>query len=293
MSHSQSRVLLYLHMHGLVLNDSVSLLAESTRLLSKRHPDSAHQSTTCHLPTSRHYPQHSTHHQTYSSHGGEKAKLQHAYNDFQPPHTQSHSCTNLHACMSIRAPGKLPVLLRLLTATQPNTPKLWHNLPTPVNGSSKTDLVQRPKRAAPHLPPLSSHWQEALLDLHYTTLCTQRHPCSCPHRLTRDTAANNHSCVTVSYCYHVQRNYPRRPLASRFPFTAPSGTLKALHQPAQHSITPESHTFGCLTSVLYHTPLDAAECSQLHFRQPVKCTALCCFFFAQELHLAMVREESR
>jgi hypothetical protein len=28
-----------------------------------------------------------------------------------------------------------------------------------------------------------------------------------------------------------------------------------------------------LTSVLHHTPLDAAQCSQIHFRQPVKCTA--------------------
>lgn len=118
-------------MHGLVLNDSVSLLAESTRLLSKRHTDSAHQSTSCQLATSRTCPQHSTHHHTFSSHGGERVQL----------HTRTSNNPTAHSVGEATSPS-------LLTAAQPITPKLRHNLPTPVNGSSKTWSSDK---NAPHL----------------------------------------------------------------------------------------------------------------------------------------------
>jgi hypothetical protein len=78
---------------------------------------------------------------------------------------------------------------------------------------------------------------------------------------------HSHTVTTYNETTHVVH------LLADLPLTAPSGTLKALHQPAQLTITSEGHTLDHLTSVLHHTPLDAAQCSQIHFRQPVKCTA--------------------
>ena len=62
-----------------------------------------------------------------------------------PPQPFSHTCIFTHA--SLRPSGKLPVLLCLLRPNRTHL-RLRHNLPTPVNASSKTWSSER---NAPHL----------------------------------------------------------------------------------------------------------------------------------------------
>lgn len=98
-------------------------------------------------------PKHSTHHHTFvKSWRGESST---AYKDFQRPHTQSFTYASSHMHQFGRRGSYVSVLLCLLRPSRTHL-KLRHNLPTPVNGSSKTWSSER---NAPHLvyclPPLT------------------------------------------------------------------------------------------------------------------------------------------
>lgn len=164
------------------------------------------------------HPQHSTHHHTFSSHGGERVQL----------HTRTSNNPTQYV---VQRQGSYQSFSAYCGPTEHTQAPAQ---PPNTSERHQKDLVKRQKRASPHLPPISSHWLEILLDLHHTPVCTQPNPCICPHRQIRATA-HNRSCVTVSYCYHVQRNDPRRPLPSRFAFYRPFWDF--------HGTPPTSTTF--------------------------------------------------